>query len=192
MQLAGFVVHLVEIGCAVGKPHALAPDVVAQRVHVEMVVGRAIDVITDLFDKPPVVEALEAPTVIAVDQDLTGPSGVRFRRVGLVHAPHLVAPNGPPLAVDAAMRRKNGMLCIGCHLEQAVERRHGRMSFLKRGVRRTGWRALNPRLRKQWHRRYLGQAAKEGLPEEDARHGAKFRNVEGRKARRGYPRLSMW
>jgi uncharacterized membrane protein len=67
-----------------------------------------------------------------------------------------------------------------CRVEQAVERRHGRVSLVQRGGRRPGRRALNPRLCAQWHRRCLDNTAKEGPPKEVAQHGAKFSNSEGR------------
>ena len=119
------VVELVEVGLAVVAPHALAADVAAESVGVEMVVGGAIGVVADLFDEPSFQEALEPPTVVAVNENLAGPSGVGLGYFGLVHSPDLVAPHRSTFPVDASVGGKDRVLGIRCCAEEAVQQRHG-------------------------------------------------------------------
>ena len=74
-----------------------------------------------LFDEPSFQETLEPPPVVAVDEDVPGPSGICFRRVGLVHTPDLVAPDRAAFPVDAAVGGKDRVLGIWCHAEEAVQ-----------------------------------------------------------------------
>ena len=146
VKLAFCVVVLVKGGLAVGAPHALASDVAAEGVGVEVVVGGAIGVVADLLDEPPFFETLEPPTVVAVDEDLAGPSGVGPGRIDLVHAPDLVAPHRSAFAVDAPVGGKDGVLGIRCHAEEAVERRHGGVAAGEGAPNCAGRGALPPGL----------------------------------------------
>lgn len=168
------VVELVEVGPAVGAPHALAANVAAKGVGVEMVVGSAIGVVAHLFDKPSFQEALEPPTVVAVDQDVPGPSGVGLRRVGLVHAPDLVAPDRSAFPVDAPVGRKDRMLGIRCHPEEDVERRHGGVAVGEGTPRRARRCPLPPRLGPNGRCHCPTQSKTEEKPHHSNPHDGKF------------------
>ena len=112
----------------------------------EVVVGGAIGVVADLLDEPPFFETLEPPTVVAVDEDLAGPSGVGPGRIDLVHAPDLVAPHRSAFAVDAPVGGEDGALGIRYRAEEAVQRRHGGVAAGEGAPNRAGRGALPPRL----------------------------------------------
>lgn len=120
MELAFVVVKLIEVDPTIWVPHALAADIVACGVRVEMVVGHSRFVVPHLFDQPPFLEALEAPTVIAVDQDLAGPSRERHRAVAKAHSAHLMGPHWAAVIVDSAVGWVDRLPGVRRHLEQAV------------------------------------------------------------------------
>jgi len=174
VKLAFGVVELVEVGPAVGAPHALAADVAAEGVGVEVVVGGAIGEVAHLFDEPSFHEALEPPPVVAVDEDVPGPTGIGPCRVGLVHTPDLVAPDRAAFPVDAPVGGKDGALGIRCHTEEAVERRHGGVAVGEGAPRRARGSGLPPGLGLHGRCHCPTQSKAEEKPHHSNPHDGKF------------------